>query len=311
MKARAVNWLLMGILICTGPVVARGQTLLRWKLKPGEKLGLTVQQETESQVAFSGKSATTKIELIVELQWLVSAADDKQIQLKQTIKGIQLKLQSPQGGRIEYDSAAEARPTGQARDVADTLMPLIGAEVNITMTPRGEVTAAEAANSTAEQLLSSQAKPGEAGVSRGSIERLLKQSLVVLPETEVTVGDEWRDTSPIAVAAGDFQQVKTYRLAGLTEEGGQSIARLEMTAELDPDGATPPGTKLPPGKRPAVGKLAVKSHQQSGTVQFAVEAGRVTQAEQTQKLVTERPYRETTIVVTLSSRQTTKVRSAQ
>ena len=125
------------------------------------------------------------------------------------------------------------------------------------------------------------------------------------------IANQIPESSPIAVAAGDFQQVKTYRLAGLTEEGGQSIARLEMTAELDPVGATAPGTKLPPGKRPAVGKLAVKSHQQSGTVQFAVEAGRVTQAEQTQKLVTERPYRETTIVVTLSSRQTTKVRSPQ
>jgi len=93
----------------------------------------------------------------------------------------------------------------------------------------------------------------------------------------------------------------------MDERDGQPIARLEMTAKLDPVAAAVPPAKLPPGKKPAPGKLAVKSHEQSGTILFAVNQGRVSEAEQTQKLVTERLYREATIVVTLSSQQKTTV----
>jgi len=308
MKAQLLAWLFVGILLCGLPGVAGGQTLLRWKLKQGESLNLTVQQETESEVAFSGKRATTKIDLTVELDWLVTAVDDKGIKVKQTIKGVKLKLQSPQGGLIEYDSAAAARPAGQVREIADSLKPLIGTQIELTMSDRGEIVAAESANKGAEELLAAEGKPAEQRVvSRTAIEQLLRQSLVVLPEKAVSAGDEWKHTSNLAGAAGNYQQVTTYRFAGMDERDGQSIARLEMTAKLDPVAPTVPPAKLPPGKKPAPGKLAVKSHQQSGTILFAPEQGRVALAEQTQTLVTERPYRETTIVVTLSSQQKTTV----
>jgi Family of unknown function (DUF6263) len=290
------------------PGIASGQTLLRWKLKQGESLHVTIQQETESQVAFSGKSATTRIDLTVELDWLVTAADEREIKLKQTLKTVKLKLQSPEGGVIEYDSAAEARPTVQARDIADSLQPLIGTEIALTMTPRGEIAAAEPANKAAEELLKSE-KPGEQpAFSRAHVQQLLKQSLVNLPEKAVALNDEWKATSNLTGAAGNYQQVMTYRLAGLAEQDRKPVAQLEMTAKLKPTTETAPPARLSPGKKPAVGKLRVKSQVQSGTIQFAVDAGRVLQAEQTQKLVTERPYRETTIVVTLSSKQTTSVR---
>jgi hypothetical protein len=52
----------------------------------------------------------------------------------------------------------------------------------------------------------------------------------------------------------------------------------------------------------------IKEHAQSGTVRFSIDQGRVVSAEQEQKLITERPYRETTIVVSLSSKQTTTIK---
>jgi len=297
------------MIVCSSPGVSSGQTLLQWKLKQGESLNLTVQQETESQVAFSGKSATTKIDLTVELNWLVTAADEKGIKIKQTIQGVKLKLQSPQGGLIEYDSAAAARPTGQARDVADSIKPLIGTEIELTMTGRGEVVAAEPAGKVAEEAPPVAGKAAEqADIPRSSVERLLRQAIVVLPERAVSVGDTWSVTTQLAAAAGEFTQVKTYRLAGTAEREGQSLAEIQLTSDLRAAAAAPPA-KLPPGKRPDVGKLALKEHQQSGTILFDIAAGRVTQAEQTQKLITERPYRETTIVVTLTSKQTTNVQA--
>jgi hypothetical protein len=300
--------LIILLLVLPIPAIASGQTLLRWKLKAGESLNLTVQQETESQVAFGGKSATTKIDLDVELGWLVSAADQKGFKIKQTIKGVKLKLQSPQGGTIEYDSAAETRPTGQARDIADSLKSLVGAEVELTMTDRGEIVAADAASKAAEETPVAAGKAAEqTAVSRASVERLLRQAIVVLPEQPVSDGDSWSVTNQLAVAAGEFTQVKTFRLAGSAEREGQQVAEIQLTSELKAAAAAAPPAKLSPGKRPDVGKLALKEHQQSGTILFAPAGGRVTQAEQTQKLITERSYRETTIVVTLTSKQTTTV----
>ena len=289
------------------PATASGQTLLRWKLKADDALRLTIQQETESQVAFSGKSATTKIELAVELDWLVTAADEKEIKLKQTLRGVKLNLQSPEGGVIEYDSAAQIKPSGQAREMAESLQPLIGMELAVTMTPRGEVIAAEPANKAAEGLLASDKAGEQAIATRTRVQQLLKQSLVVLPEKEVALNDTWTNTSNLSGAAGEFQQVTTYRLAGLNDQNGKSVAQLEMSAKLDPAAEPALPAKLPPGKKPAVGRLQVKDHQQKGTIQFAVNDGRVTGAEQTQKLVTERRYRDATIIVTLSSKQATKV----
>ena len=215
MRAISGSCLLVMMALCW-PDAAGGQTLLRWKLKPDDSLRITIQQETESQVAFSGKSATTKIDLIVELDWLVTAADEKEIKLKQTLRGVKLKLQSPEGGVIEYDSGAEARPTGQAREMGESLQPLIGMEIQLTMTPRGEIVAAEPANKGAEGLLEP-GKPGEqTAVSRAQVQQLLKQSLVVLPEKAVELNDEWRTTNNLSGAAGNYQQMTTYRLAGLS-----------------------------------------------------------------------------------------------
>ena len=73
---------------------------------------------------------------------------------------------------------------------------------------------------------------------------------------------------------------------------GKSQAKIAMTANARPGAGS---------------KFNIKDHQHSGTVLFSIEDGRLVEIDQTQKLVTERPYRETTIVVTLSSTQKTTV----
>src|SRR5258707_9041914 len=96
--------LLIALVAIALPCPLAAQTLLRWKLKPGESLAVEMEQETQSHVAFGGKSATTKIELNLRLRWTVAAADEKEITFKQSIQRIQIKLTTPQGAPVEYDS---------------------------------------------------------------------------------------------------------------------------------------------------------------------------------------------------------------
>src|SRR4051794_13400642 len=54
------------VFVSACPNGAQAQTLLRWKLKPGDAFTVDTRQETESQVAFSGKSVTTTIDLALQ-----------------------------------------------------------------------------------------------------------------------------------------------------------------------------------------------------------------------------------------------------
>lgn len=284
---------------------AHGQTLLRWKLEAGQQLAVDCRQETTTLVAFSGKSAETKIELDLETLWTVTGVDDDGMHITQSIQRLQFKLDSPKAGSVQYDSAAKTRPTGQARDLADAVQPLLGAEVAVTMTARGEIVSARPANDAAEKLFAAQPAGDQPGVfSAKTIESLFRHPLAVLPAEEIEDGGSWTSAGQLDTAAGKFDQTTTYRLAGAMEHEGQKVARIDFTSELTP---------LAKAAKAAAGgpKLALKSHEQTGHLLFSPEHGRLVSAQQHQKLSTERPYRETTIAVTLTSKQTTTVKPAE
>ncbi|MCI0357137.1 MAG: DUF6263 family protein [Planctomycetaceae bacterium] len=277
------------------------QSPLRWKLKPGEAFAVELVQHTASKVAFSGKSADTTIDLGLTLLWTVESVTGDQLKVKQTVQRITFSLEPQKGDAIKYDSASRMRPVGQARQVADAVQPLLGAEIELTMTSRGQIVSTAPANAAAEKLFAKESSEQAPNVfSREALQTLLSQWLVVLPEKAVAADETWTDEPrEIKSAAGKFTQATIYRHAGQVEESGQKLDKIEMTAKLTPvaGGAAAP-------------KLTVKSHEQTGKILFSANDGRLVRAEQIQKLSTERPYRETTITVNLESKQTTTLKSA-
>ncbi len=271
-----------------------GQSPLRWQLKPGDALTVRIDQQTTSKVAFGGKSADTKIDLGLELLWTVDSAAHGQFKVKQFVRRITFSLQPQSGPAVKYDSDDKGRPASQARQVAEAVKPLIGAAVLLTMSDRGQILETTPANAAAEKLF---ATGGDASsvFSRQSVETLLRQPLVVLPEKPVAADEKWSDEPrQITSAAGTFRQATEYRFVGQVEEDGQKLTKIEMTATLAPATA-------------GVAELTLKSHEQSGSILFSTQQGRLVRAEQTQKLATERPYRETMIAVALESKQTTTI----
>lgn len=280
--------------ICSSRAAA--QTELRWKLQPGEQFAVSVAQQTTSDVAFSGKKVTTQIDLAMELGWSVTAADEKAITIKQSLRRLTFTMESLKVGKVTYDSADKSRPSGQAREVAAAIAPLLQAEILLEMNSRGEVQSAKPANEAAEKLLSAESVPDSSLVSKDAIQQLLRQSLIVLPEKAVAAGDTWTTTTDIASALGKGKQETTYRLGGSVEQEGTMLQEIKSTSKLDLLAST------------AKDSPKIKEHTQSGVVLFSVDQGRVVSAGQEQTLITERPYRETTIVVTLSSKQTTTLK---
>jgi hypothetical protein len=277
------------LVAATCPDSASAQTLLRWKLKPGETLKIEIHQDTDSQVGFSGKSAATKIELGLQLVWKVTAAAGDSFTVRQTVEHIREKLVTQDMGIIEFDSSATTRPSGQARELAEAIKPLVGAEFELAMTPSGEITSATPANDIAKSLLTAPDKTNQSAAAQEGLQQMLRRPLVILPDKPVSPNDTWTVTSDRATAAGMLKLDTTYQMEGLDNH---SIAKVASTSKAQ----AAPGSKA-----------NVKQYQHSGTILFSVEDGRPVEIKQTQKLVTERPYRETTITVTLSSTQTTTI----
>jgi hypothetical protein len=280
---------------------ASGQTLLRWNLKAGDSFGVVIGQETESLVAYGAKSAATKIDVKVILGWTVTAVDESGFSIKQSVERIEMDLATPQGPAIHYDSALRIRPVGQARDLAEALQPLVGAEFEIKLSSRGEVLKAEPVNEPAKALFAANEKGGDRGdAPRATVEKLLRQSLVVLPEKAVTAGESWTTSSELATAAGPQTQETVFTLDKMAQVDGKSQAEISMVSKLSPrvgDSSAKIGSP----------RLKIVTHEQKGKIWFAPEEGRVTSAEQTQELATEREYQNTKITVKLNSKQQTTV----
>jgi hypothetical protein len=242
----------------------------------------------------------TKVEQQLEILWTVTAATEQQYQIKQTARRISLKVTTPQGSNIEFDSAATGRPSASARELAASVEPLVGAEFDLSLNSRGQVLAVEPANEAARNLLAADPKPASSATSpKPSIQQLLRQPLVLLADREVKADDTWiRSEEQAAESASPKREVK-YRLLGNVKRGDVELYEIETRGQ-----AANPADSAATGQTTGTG-LTIKSQEQSGTVLFSAELGRPVEAEQKSKLVAQRTYRETTITVTVESRQKT------
>jgi hypothetical protein len=286
--------MLLAVMSCS---VAEGQTLLRWDLKAGDKLNLEVTQKTTAKVAYAGKETTTQIDMAMELQWDVLSVEAGKAKIRQTLAKVQVNLESPGAGKIAYDSSAAAKPAGRAKDLALGLEPLLRTPLELTMTERGEILEVTGMEKRADKGAKAEDNPLALSLlADDSIQRVLRQPLMLLPEKAVNVGEEWSREGEIKSGLGAAKNVTKYRYVGSAADEGEKVEKIEATMSL---------TLNEPAK---AGHAKLKEHKQSGEYRFSTAAGRLFSAKQKQMLVTERPYRETVIVVSLESTQETTVK---
>lgn len=287
------NWLAIvgcGFWLLAAPAL-EAQTTLRWKLQTGDHLDVAITQNTTSEVLYSGKKTAAKIDLAMYLTWRVLAVEENKFRLEQTLDRVTVSLAAPPAGEVQYDTAQAAKPVGSAKDIAAALAPLIAAKLEVTMSDRGEVLGAKPVQPAAAAGPSAGQPPL---FSKDAIQQLLKQPLVVLPDAPVSPGTKWPIKTELTTALGKATQTTEYQFKGPVQEGGQKLDQIAFTAALEiADNAA--------------AKIKLKKQEQSGKIRFDSAAGRVVSAEQEQTLVTERPYRETMIVVSLATKQKTTV----
>jgi hypothetical protein len=286
----------VSLLAAASPALA--QKNLRWKLAAGDQLQVNVNQQTTSSVIIPGdaiKSVKTTMEMTLETLWSVDSADEKGIKITQTVKRLALKMKVGDAAAIAYDSGAKTPPVGAAKNIAAAVQPLLqeGSALIITMNTRGEVLMVDPSAKLAELWKKSATKKPDGAHGKESTDEL-KRSLVLLPEKPITAGGspnaKWSDEREVDISIGKVAQTTEFAYAGEVEEAGQKLDKIDFTSKL---------TLVPGGAKSL--KLTLKEQTQTGHALFSAEQGHVVSAERTQKLVTEAPYRETIITVTVES----------
>jgi len=287
-RATVIVLALAGILSVSG--AARGVEPLRWKFTAGERLKQHLTQETTSAITVSSKTTKTLLEMQVDLAWQIDNVADGAADITQTIDRIQLKLQPVGGEAIEYDSATMTKPVGAAKEVAAIAAPLVGAKFQIRMTDRGEIKSAEPSPEFLALLAKQTSPDAKSLFTPESVRRLLGQTLMILPEKAFAKDATWQDTQEAAGPLGQIKLTADFTAAGAVKRAGEMVEKITCTSTISL-----------PSIKPSVSKIKIKQQSHSGTIYFSAEQGRVIEAEQSQRVVTETPYRDATIIVELDT----------
>ena len=266
-------------------------TPLQWKLSAGESLSYQFVQSTQTETAGTGKPMRIAIDTAMTVTWKVESVDaNQQFIITQTIDKFSATVKVDKLDPIVYDSTAMQPPAGPAREIADAVGKLIGVPCRIHMTQRGEITAAESSEAL-QQALGSASKAG-AGASQSaeSISAILRQAAIILPEESVAPGATWEVQQELKTPSGPILQRNQFTYEGPAEHGEAKHEKLTLQSTF---ALAPAANKTSP--------LKIKEGQQTGLVWFDSTTGRVVSTELSQKLVTERPYRDTAIQVQSTS----------
>lgn len=285
------TWRLAAIGILTAwlsPSAASAETTLAWKLQPGDELMLHTEQSTTTSATVVSKTVKTSIAMQLDSRWRVEGVEDGVFKIRQTITRAQATMQAADSPAITYDTAAAGQPPSAARDLTAALAPLVDPEASIllSMNERGEILSAELSPKLKELTVVGKDGP------TASLDTLLKQPLVTLPDKPIDEGSTWKVDRDISTPAGKYSQATTYTYEGEKEWQGKTAAAIAVESTLTPIQA---------------GKAKLKEQSQTGTIHFDAAAGRMLSSEQKQRIVTETPYRDTTITVEVVSEVTRRL----
>ncbi len=247
---------------------------IRWKLAVGDQLDVTLNQKSESSAVCQTIERKTSSEVRLELEWKVTKAQDDQVTLEQTIRRIQMKLQTPtadRSGQVDLDTLADSEKksrTGLEKKVLKDLQNLVGITAIVEMNTRGEILNVIVAEDDLEKLRQAgSSTPLLKMMSASGLTDLFRQSSFVLPEKEVEAGFEWTNERKSVGPFGPLTLEETFRYDGEKEVDGRTLQTFSLKSTVDrlPD--------LPPDANPVDPPPELKQLSGDGVFSFDPETG--------------------------------------
>ena len=257
-------FLTLSMITCAGTV--RSQELLRWKLKPGEKLGYRVEQEMKMFSISGGTDTEMKMTSTMDIVWDVKAVDaDGNASLGQTISRVQLTMEREPFGELKYDSNSEEILTNPILQRMATMYDsLVGNEWTLTMSPTGQTSEVKLPEKLLATLRSNPQLAGMVGGGEKMLETLANQSGVVLPDEPVSEGTSWQHVNTMDMPFGRMIMNLAMTYNGTEARAGRQYAKIVIKPEM----------KIEP-KADAAITVEVDHSEANGILYFDAAAGRI------------------------------------
>jgi hypothetical protein len=234
--------LLITLLTILSITPAEAATLLRWKLKQGDRFRVQINQDTKSVMTVAGKPIEAQ-KMAMQISWVVESVDDQGIiQLAQTFERIKLSMQPAGQTEVNYDSASEQPPSAMAKMVASMLQPMIGVKVTQTMTDRGKVLDVDI---PAEALQKIKSDPLAAQFfSEDFIKELTGKAWPELPEKPIEPGHQWATDITTQSPIGKMKIHNAYTYKGTMQRGDRKLDQIGIAMQIEFEGGGKLGAQV-------------------------------------------------------------------
>ncbi len=270
-KPAALCLSLLAVLL-TGAIAdeSRADTLLRLKFNAGETIRYVIIQKMITTQKIEGMEIPMTATETIDMSWSVQSVDaDKVASITQTIDRVRMKMESPQGIMIDYDSASDEEPEGPAKMFASVFKAMVNKPISMKVSPRGEVSDVHVPQAMIDGFTK---LPGMEKMGSLFSEDTMKEMSGIgeLPEKAVSKGDTWTDEKEISFPIFGKMHVKvSNRYLGTETRNGKPLEKIAITQQMD----------IKPGEEQPAIVFRIKEHKASGTTYFDNVAGRFAEAQ--------------------------------
>ena len=197
---------------------------LRLNFKPGTVLHTVLEQDTNMDMSMGGRAMNMVMKMQMFTKYTVESLEEDVGTISTEFTRVKMNMDNPMLGEIAYDSADENSDPGMLGAVAD----LVGAKTKMKLTKGGKMLGVEVPDSVGAEI-------ERVGID---LEQMFQQSVVVLPEKPVAIGDTWK--TDIAMKLGQMGEMKIGVENKLVAVNGNNVT-IEQKMDLDLDGIEMPG----------------------------------------------------------------------
>jgi hypothetical protein len=282
-NSRCVLLALAAVLALSCLSAARAEAPLRWKFKDGETLDYILERAVDGKIIISGADIEFKLKMIFDTSWKVkSVAADGTANIEQTLERMQISMDSPLGGSLEYDTQNPTQPDSPAWSmmVEPMVSGLMGQTLKWKVSPLGKVSDIE----MPEKLAAVFAKQKEGSnrqqgfglggnmFSDQGLREFIEKSVQPLPEKTPAKDVTWKQTFETPIPRiGTQTSETTFSFAGDEKLDGKTVQKITAGTELTFEPADD-----------AAADLEITSQSATGTIYFDAAAGRAIKSAGTQ-----------------------------
>ncbi len=212
-----------------------GAPRLQWQLRPHDRLHSEVTEEHKTTTIRQGQTTQSDVRIGMWIRWDVQeVSQEGQHRFTQIVDRMTMEQESPNIGRLVYDSSAQQQLLATEDTVTQSLRDFVGLEFMQTMNRRGEILALKLSEQGETALRS---LPPDSQLrnmlSQDHLKRLVQQ-ICILPENPVQPGDTWTTKTIEMTPFGQMQLDSLYTYLGPEEFRNRLLEKIGMEWTVTP-----------------------------------------------------------------------------